>query len=239
MSKYDRIDHSPEKEKYSEMMHANLEIAVSNMDFSYEYIAESIVKHELTIKGHHIKYPFLYYFHHRPDTQQYFSETGMPVSDIPIVKNTIVGITRDFISALIDTDRVLDYTKDILGSTSTDIFIYGSKFIQLYLSILTLPADTPVKLTANKDLDEICKSCVVGEHCKLEGDKFSKTFDAIFVHQLTKEIESSSMVVSREHLMSNEEYITEAKTNLGSFRKGLALLYPHKKHLYDSDSDSY
>ena len=238
MSKFDRIDHSSaEKLAYVEMMRKNLQVAVEDIGQSYDYIAENIMSHEITIKGHHIKYPFLYYFHHQPAIQTNFTEQGMPKSSIPLVKTTLIETTKDFISALIDSDRIVDYAQDILGSTTQEIFVYGSKFVQLYLSILTLPPETPVKLTANKDLDEICKSCTVGAHCVTEGDKFSKTFDAIFVQQLTEEVLGESQVISKERLMSNEEYITESKMTLGAFRKGLISLYPHKKHLYEDTSD--
>lgn len=237
MSKFDFLDRSPEKQAYAGQMHGFLHDVSQKLRNEFETIIEIDRPQELVFRGHHLKFPFLYYIHNQIPFREAITQEGIDYNQILELKDTLVDISKEFAMGLLDTDRVMDYPKDILGDTKEALYDYSKKITQMFIAFLTLPADTPVTLTAETKIDEICKTCAVGEHCKVPGDRFSKSIDAIFVDQLTAEIADKAKIVTKEKLMSKEELVTESTMTLGDFRVGLLKLYPHKKHLYEDTPD--
>lgn len=237
MSKFDFTDRSPEKHAYTGQMHAYLDETTERLRSEFETLTRVEQPSEMIFRGHHLKFPLMYYIHHQPSFRDAITVEGVGTSKIFEIKDVLVDISKEFAKGLLDTDRVIDYPKDILGDTKETLYEYSQKITRMFITFLTMPKETPLTLTAETKIDEICKTCAIGEHCHVQGDIFSKSIDAIFVDQLTNEVKSTANIVTREKLMSKDELITESKMTLGDFRVGLLKLYPHKKHLYEDTPD--
>ncbi len=85
----------------------------------------------------------------------------------------------------------IDYLKDVIGETKEEEKLYRTGFTQVLENFLNLADDYPVKILFDEK-DEICRACVVGNHCLVVSDLENDRLVA--QHYLGKDFKSGGIV---------------------------------------------
>ncbi len=121
---------------------------------SKEFKEDQSVEKPFTIRGHHL--------------EQFVYLLGMHNLDPKKFGKNLAEGTKNREEGYMEYPN---YKTDIIGNTPEEMDLYIQRNIELAERFLNLPDDYPVKIIFGKP-DEICKTCIIGNHCKIVSNNY-------------------------------------------------------------------
>ncbi len=223
MNKFEIIEETPEKSQYVTELRAKLsqDYQVVNWLLSQGSSDDGEV---IRIRGHHIQFPFLEFFHQNPRERD-LVESGT-VSTATWSREAQAELAaraaETYLLLLTNTQRAVAYLEDIFGREQEGVKSALIGWSTLFFKLMNAPSDIQVQLTVGQD--NICRVCAIGEHCQIE-DLSGKIFDGLIIDSLVSFTDKECVVdetFSTNNWIDVEHLPAEVSLSLAGFRRALA-----------------
>ncbi len=155
----------------------------------------------LEIRGHHLSVitEFLYDIEKRGFTVS--QSVDELVDQLNNRRNSVRGTVRSKIDDIM-------YVNDVIGVSKQQEEAFKKAQAEFYRNFFLLPPDYPVRILVDEP-DDLCRTCVVGNHCKQKVDPdYSYFGDQYWVERiLSKEISPGSIIKFSELMNSLKGYL--------------------------------
>lgn len=175
--------------------------------------------------------PFVIRGHHLSEFVCFVKDTVTPQKK---AKNMRAGIERlknisspsNFGYTPCERKRNLEYTQDVIGTTAESADRYEKNIRDVFERFVSLPDDHSVELTEEMP-DDMCKACVVGQHCHKVTFPTKKGIDSWNIDNFLRDIRPLNLpkpVIVKEqiHLTNSKPVrVRRVRTTLGTVKKVL------------------